>query len=593
MATNSKWYCNAGNMSTTGYFAVAKWAATTAYTVGNLIRQKTAPAVGSERVYVCVVAGTSGSTEPTYGTTKGIVFTDGTVNWQECTGIPAVNGDASNTPAWTASQTWTRGQIIKDIAGTHYFIAQAAGSVAGGTGSEPTWGASTLGTQTTDGSETWTYIGLVSTFAGTPWGAPHCRIGNAIVSTWMAAGDTLYVSNNHAETTSTTSFTWTFPGTASNPNRIECVVDTAAPPTATAQTATATSTLSGTAMTSSGCAHVYGVSCSLGSGAVAATATLTNLALTMEACNMTIAGTTSTNGIVLGASGGPSLITFVDTTVSFANAGHTIKPWNCYFIWKGTLSALGGTMPTTLFTTQANVSTNVEVTGVDLSGLGSGKNLVSVATGCAQTFSFRNCQLGSSVSVITGTIASEGQTRVFLENCDSANTNYRMEHYRYEGTVKAESSTVGGHYRTSGASDGTTTISHNMTCLASGPSLFWPLESPWMTIWNDTTGTSKTLTVEVCTENVILTNSDCYLEVEYLNSSTLPISTYQSTRVTDIFATPSNLSTSTATWNGFTTPKPQYISTSFTPLQKGPIRARLCVTKPSASVYVDPLLTVV
>ena len=88
------WYVSAGDgVSTGGWFAVTPWAATTAVAVGALRRQLAAPAVNSERVFVCTTAGTTGSTEPTWVITRGARTTAvGTVSWLVCTGAAPVNG---------------------------------------------------------------------------------------------------------------------------------------------------------------------------------------------------------------------------------------------------------------------------------------------------------------------------------------------------------------------------------------------------------------------------------------------------------------------------------------------------------------------
>jgi hypothetical protein len=89
-----------------GWWNLTKWAAATVTAAGAIRRQNATPAVGSERVFVCVVAGTThATTEPTWVITRGGKTTDNTVTWQECTGIAALNGDATNTPSWTIPAT--------------------------------------------------------------------------------------------------------------------------------------------------------------------------------------------------------------------------------------------------------------------------------------------------------------------------------------------------------------------------------------------------------------------------------------------------------------------------------------------------------
>lgn len=80
--------------SSVGWTAVTAWAASTAYSVGDLRRQLAAPTAGNERVFRCTTAGTSGGTEPAWTLTKGATTNDGTAVWTEVTG--------DSTYGWTA-----------------------------------------------------------------------------------------------------------------------------------------------------------------------------------------------------------------------------------------------------------------------------------------------------------------------------------------------------------------------------------------------------------------------------------------------------------------------------------------------------------
>jgi len=53
------------------------WAATTAYALGDVMK----PSTYASHAYKCTTAGTSTSSEPTWGTTNGGTTADGTVTW--------------------------------------------------------------------------------------------------------------------------------------------------------------------------------------------------------------------------------------------------------------------------------------------------------------------------------------------------------------------------------------------------------------------------------------------------------------------------------------------------------------------------------
>ena len=66
----------------TGFYNLLKlwpgsWVTATAYTVGDVVK----PTTYASHSYKCTTAGTSGATEPTWGTTNGGTTADNTVTW--------------------------------------------------------------------------------------------------------------------------------------------------------------------------------------------------------------------------------------------------------------------------------------------------------------------------------------------------------------------------------------------------------------------------------------------------------------------------------------------------------------------------------
>jgi hypothetical protein len=179
---------------------------------------------------------------------------------------------------------------------------------------------------------------------------------------------------------------------------------------------------------------------------------------------------------------------------------------------------------------------------------------------------------------------------VLLDNCDSTDTNYRMQRSQYEGDVYSETTIV----RTGGASDGTTGLAHKFVSSANAKFTF-PLYGPELVIWNNTTGSSKTATIEFVHDSVTnLQDDEIWLEVEYLGTSGFPLALLTSDRMTNILSTPTDQTDSSATWTttGLTNPNTQKLVVTFTPQEIGLIRARVVLAKESYTVYVDPLLTI-
>lgn len=86
--------------------AVAQWAASTAYSVGDIRRQLAAPAVGSERCFRCTTAGTSGGAEPSWNLTKAATTADNTAVWTEVTGNSTYNWSAPWARIWPVTNSW-------------------------------------------------------------------------------------------------------------------------------------------------------------------------------------------------------------------------------------------------------------------------------------------------------------------------------------------------------------------------------------------------------------------------------------------------------------------------------------------------------
>lgn len=425
---------------------------------------------------------------------------------------------------------------------------------------------------------------------GSTWALAKATLAAALTA--AGAGGTVYVSQAHAETQAT-AMTLVSPGTAASLVRVCCVSDSSEPPT-TMTTGATVSTTGASSIIFTGFAYVYGVSFQAGSGTSLAPITFgsSNNAWSwrLDTCSLKLQGSNAGSKIFAGVLNlRDSLLHLINTTITFPSSSSGIVcPTN--LVWQDTASALDGTIPTTLFipTTSSSGMANVTVRGVDLSALTSGDYLVTPAA-LPGSYRFVNCKLGSSVSAINGSIPGQGGAVVTIDNCDSSDTNYRMEHYKYQGSIKTETSKI----RSGGASDGTTPISWNMTTLA-GSSFVSPLESPPISIWNETTGSSKTVTVEIAQDSAAtaLNDDEIWIEVEYLGTSGYPMTSIASDRKANMLSSAAAQTTSGATWSNMTTPTKQQLSVTFTPQEKGLFAARVMLAKSSTTVYVDPLITV-
>ncbi len=588
---DNAWYVNFGDGSTTGYYAQTKWATGASIAAGALRRQNAAPSVGNERMFVCVVAGTThASTEPTWGVTRGAKTTDNTVTWQECTGIAALNGDATNTPNWTTVKNTavTLGQVIKRNNGASYQICTTAGTA--GNGSEPSFSDS-AGATTADNTVTWTSLGVVGNFTG--WQAPHARLGNAMTTNWVQAGNKVFVGDNHAETQAS-AMTLTSVGTATLPLKVICVDHAGSvPPVSADLKTTATISVTGGSNTisfaGSATRTTYdGIQFSSGNSTNVCGILFSNSGsnswVKLRNCKLSLAGNDATSRITINTQGVQplSIIELENTQLSFANAGQRISLTGGILRWRNTPTAIQGTAPTKLFLYQF-AGGELDVAGVDFSAMGSGKTLfdqTNVPEGFISVFS--DCKIDSAL-VISAVASAPGSDKIDMWRVAGDGTNYRFFRNRYEGTQSEETTIV----RTGGASDGTTTIASKIVTSAN---TIWdmPFVSQPIDIWNDVISpTTRTATIYgIWGGGAVPNNDDIWIEAEYLGASGNPQGSFVNSGKADILAASTGNTSDASSWGGSTTAFKMAVT--FTAAQKGLVRLRVKAAKPSTTFYIDP-----
>ncbi len=429
---------------------------------------------------------------------------------------------------------------------------------------------------------------------GSTWALAKAKLAGA--TGIDAAGDVIYVSQSHAESNAATQ-NFNFAGTNSNPVKVFCGSDTAEPPISSQITASITTT-GNTGITISGSVFIYGIAFNVGTGASGASASLSlNNAVNafQRYANCSFRLNTSASSQVLNTTSitsslGQCKTDFENCSVRFGNASQVMQINRSMFEWNGGSILSGGTSPTNLLSL---TGTNAypcfaSLSGIDLSAAASTINLI---TGAAPGLvKIRNCKLPSGW---TGALFSGSMSpgfRAEMHNCDAGDTNYRLWVEDFCGTIKNETTIV----NPAGAYDGTTSLSWKMATSSGSSYPTAPLKSVEIVRWNETVGSAITATVEVVTDGVTLTDEDCWLEIQYLGTTGFPISTFAKDSKSDLLAAASNQTSSTAAWvtTGLGAPVKQKLEVTFTPQEKGFIHAVIFLTKPSTTIYVDPLLTV-
>jgi hypothetical protein len=573
-------YVSFGDGSTTGYYAATKWTSGATAVAGQIIRQFTAPAAGSERCFVCIAGGAVGAVEPTWILTRGAKNVSSSAIYQECSGVAALNGDLTNTPNWVAyhaiGTAGTLGQVVKDAAGTHIFIMSTAGTIGG---SEPSWNTAAVGNTTTDNGATWTYL-------GTSFGvlaSPHARTSSSVASTWgdgTTQNQIIFVADNHVEVSTVISITL-------HTNQKLLSFDhtiISAPPTVCKSGASISATANGSACSIAGFGYVNGItfqgSTGIGSGNVINVASGSNNVMYFKNCALTLRGT-GTTSITVGNAATGALIVFDNVVATFTVTTTNINLVGGFFIWKNTTAAVAWTtsQPNKLLAVAAGAPGCARLEALDLSNF---TNTICTALTTSYSLNILRCKLNPSVNISqTPSFPSAG----FTDNVssDSGAETYRTDRIRYEGNLATETTII----RTGGANDGSSAMSYKIVTNAN---CSWnqPFESVPLVIWNDIVGSPVTLTVYgVWGGGAVPLNSDCWIEVEYLSEATHTTGSITSTGQTDPLTTGTNCDTDgSSIWGGSTTPFAMHVT--ITPQARGPIYVYPKMATALTTFYLDP-----
>lgn len=397
-----------------------------------------------------------------------------------------------------------------------------------------------------------------------------------------AAGDTIYVADDHAESTAgAISLDWA--GTQASPTKIIGGNDAAEPPTTAADTATITTT-GNNAITTAAAGDVFymrGINFIAGSGATGAAAIAHNGAYAVyENCTYYVASTGTGNIVASNTSGG--FVQHINCGFKFGAAGKVISSASARIEIIGGSVLSGGVNTTNLFGNN-NVAGVFSIDGFDMTNANSAINLVN--GGSAGTkYTFRNCKLPASWSgAVSASTVNMGCT-VEVINCDSGDTNYRYRKAAHTGDMQEETTLI----RTGGASDGTTGYSMKMVTNTNAEYPMLTLDSPEIVKWNDTTGSAVTATIEILFDSATnLKDDEVWMEVMYLGTSGTPLALFVDDAKADVFATASDQSDSTETWTttGMTNPNTRKLSVTFTPQEKGFVHAVVKCAKASQTLY--------
>lgn len=372
---------------------------------------------------------------------------------------------------------------------------------------------------------------------GTSWTNAATTLTN-VLALAVVAGDIIYVSDDHAESTAGT-VGWTFPGTGASPNYILCADHTVATPGPTNLKTSATVTLTGTStMEFSGDFYCYGITFTANNGFDFCHNASSHQFF--DTCIIALTNTGASNWDVGFASG--SRTDFFNTSLKCANAAAAFSPNTpaSLFTWRNSSAfASGSTIPTTLWATNLQWNNNI-IEGVDFSAKTSGTICTAPTAG---SFSFFGCRTNSGATLATNPGAPSA--KVVAVDVDSSGTNYQLQQWLYEGSEVTETTVV----RTNGASDGVTQVSRKLTTTANAnfglPYVSLPIDK-----WNTTVAASVTAVVRgIWNATVLPTNAQLWTEAAFLGSSSYPLLSYIDNNAANILATGTNLTSDSTAWD--------------------------------------------
>lgn len=518
--------------STVGWSAVTPWAALTAVAAGVLRRQLATPTVGNERVFICIIAGTTLAAEPTWTITKGGTTAEAAgPTWMECTGQPGVNGDQTNSPTWAtqkaSSSVITAGLILTNNAVTFLFICTTGGTIGA---SQPSFNTTT-GATTTDNTATWTCIGAINAFG--QWAAPFARFQSVWGTGWASGTHRVYAGADHAETQAA-AMTVTAAGTPS----IVSIPTGTIPPT-TVQTGASVTTTGANAQTwnfaATSMPYLFGATLSAGSGATNAGLVINNAAgqgvIFADTCTFKKLGTT----------GNGTAINSVNTRMVLTNPTFQLGSASDNIIIAGVIQGSSTIVQGAVTLTSGLFNpTSILVRDCDLSALGA--NLIFSGNAAGAVANVLNCKIAANATYYT---PNGRGSRVNVVNTDSAGTNYTDTEIDDFGTSVQETTIVrSGGYSTNG-----TLVSRKITTTASAT---WtaPFTSEGYVQWNSVTGTNRVVTLYGIWNSASLPNNDqISAAIDYSGSASSPLGTLVTTTKANIFATGTALAAdSTSNW---------------------------------------------
>lgn len=494
-------------------------------------------------------------------------------------------------PVFAISTGYTVGQFVRRITSTPraqwVMRCTTAGTSAA---SEPAW-ATGDGATTSTGTAVFTNVTGQSTYGWSAAAGDMPSLRGAISVNRFEAGDTIFVSSDHAEAQTAPMTYGSGEGIASSfalarilsVNRAGSV-----PPVAADLLPGAVCSVSTSLTLTAICPiYSYGVTyATTASGGIFISGT-GNKTFHMAAGQLFLNGAGAGQRIQTDTA---TVVVLDNSTVKFTNVSQRVNcssaPMELICInTPGGLLGSGSTVPGALFgNILDSTAFAITIRGVDLSALTTTLATFNVS---GNRILLDSCKIAPGLvrynSIGVGTTADV----VELVNCYNG-TNFISERWVAAGAITTEFTiTLAG-----GATDDVGQFSHKMVSNTNIDKYVNPLAGFWMDVGYATLGVSKTATVEIIS-SASLNNDEISLLLEYQGTTGSSVASFATSLPATVLTAASAVTASTATWNSSPAmPVKQKLQVTFTPRTAGRVRGQVRLGKASTTVYVNPQVTI-
>lgn len=494
----------------------------------------------------------------------------------------------STYSAWVVSHTYSVGDFIvptAPAAGAKWVFRCTTGGTT--SGAEPSWTSTNNGT-TSSGTATFTNVTGQSTYAWSAAAGDHQTLVGSVAAR-VAGGDSVWVSSDHTETISGGPWLGSTSASASYSLTKYVSVNKAGSTPPVAADMTAGANIGDSAQPSWTIpypCYVWGIQFQLtGTNGTTGSAGSNKKHVWYENCTFYMSGGTINLWQWLGSTAfAIPNVTFSNCTFNFSNAsqGFGGLGFQQYNFYNATFT---GTAINNVFQPSSTGTIHMVMRGTDISSI-TGTLVTNNASGWGSKYLFESCKIASGVTRYSTTSVATCSDLVELVNCYDG-THYISESYQPAGTLTTEFTT----YLSGGAQDNVGNYSHKVVTTANCDRWVNSFNCFWLDVnLNQFLGSSCTATVEISSGGS-LNNDDVYMVLEYEGTASSSLSSFVSSQPATILTSNAAITSSGASWNSGAGTN-QKLTCTFTPRVAGRLRAQVRVGKPSATVYINPQISV-